>query len=163
MGFSRQEYWSGVPLPSPFDEIKKEYHSVRRSGKCTLNGREERTTYCCTTPRHCTQKMPDQSASDASYLQENENTGLLKLSEQKLNFRAGLGGSSCTLTFRRYSGMAVATRTLTGPTDSLQAPQYTPPRHFSSSFNGKDYQKSKALKFDWELGMLRATDSSEMA
>ena len=22
MGFSRQEYWSGVPLPSPFDGVK---------------------------------------------------------------------------------------------------------------------------------------------
>jgi len=33
MGFSRQEYWSGVPLPSPILELKKRYfgHLMRRA------------------------------------------------------------------------------------------------------------------------------------
>ena len=26
MGFSRQEYWSGVPLPSPIEELYKKHH-----------------------------------------------------------------------------------------------------------------------------------------
>ena len=30
MGFSRQEYWSGVPLPSPVDD--NEYHGIRIFG-----------------------------------------------------------------------------------------------------------------------------------
>ena len=111
------------------DNLEHQMTSWTKGEVGSLNNRLfskwERTTYCCTTPRHRPQKMPDQSAPDASYLQKNENTGLLKLSDQKLNFRVGLGGSSCTLTFRRCPGMAVATRTLTGPTDS-HAPNLHP-------------------------------------
>ena len=39
MGFSRQEYWSGVPLPSPFLIISGESHrvaNVRMSDFLTL-------------------------------------------------------------------------------------------------------------------------------
>ena len=36
MGFSRQEYWSGVPLPSPYDKprqhIKKQRHYFANKG-----------------------------------------------------------------------------------------------------------------------------------
>ena len=36
MGFSRQEYWSGVPLPSPHDIIKlAKYNSSNITGKWT--------------------------------------------------------------------------------------------------------------------------------
>ena len=30
MGFSRQEYWSGVPLPSPMDHIGNRSHEIKR-------------------------------------------------------------------------------------------------------------------------------------
>ena len=33
MGFSRQEYWSGVPLPSPKLSLGKVYLTVRRRWK----------------------------------------------------------------------------------------------------------------------------------
>ena len=29
MGFSRQEYWSGVPLPSPFDALMKHLKKLK--------------------------------------------------------------------------------------------------------------------------------------
>ena len=39
MGFSRQEYWSGVPLPSPYDQprqhIKKQRHYFANKGLCS--------------------------------------------------------------------------------------------------------------------------------
>ena len=39
MGFSRQEYWSGVPLPSPSHQIIVYYHSINFS--CKIHDNDE--------------------------------------------------------------------------------------------------------------------------
>ena len=41
MGFSRQEYWSGVPLPSPKLYVKKVHWIFRRKDRETRGGKEE--------------------------------------------------------------------------------------------------------------------------
>ena len=38
MGFSRQEYWSGVPLPSPEDTIMGTIYKDRGSVSCQISG-----------------------------------------------------------------------------------------------------------------------------
>ena len=37
MGFSRQEYWNGVPLPSPGYTQGPYIHTLRKAGECLLN------------------------------------------------------------------------------------------------------------------------------
>ena len=34
LGFSRQEYWSGVPFPSPFKIARENKSSLNPQGKC---------------------------------------------------------------------------------------------------------------------------------
>ena len=38
MGFSRQEYWSGLPFPSPVDHILSELSTMTRPSWVTLHG-----------------------------------------------------------------------------------------------------------------------------
>ena len=38
MGFSRQEYWSGLPFPSPMDHILSELSTVTRSSWVAVHG-----------------------------------------------------------------------------------------------------------------------------
>ena len=38
MGFSRQEYWSGLPLPSPLDHVLSEFSTVTRPSWVALHG-----------------------------------------------------------------------------------------------------------------------------
>ena len=35
MGFSRQEYWSGVPLPSPSQDAREKLYCVPGKGSCS--------------------------------------------------------------------------------------------------------------------------------
>jgi len=41
MGFSRQEYWCGVPLPSPRKPIRTEENGEERGGE----GKEKKNTF----------------------------------------------------------------------------------------------------------------------
>ena len=38
MGFSRQEYWSGLPFPSPVDHILSELSTITRLSWVALHG-----------------------------------------------------------------------------------------------------------------------------
>ena len=38
MGFSRQEYWSGLPFPSPVDQILSEVSTMTRLSWVALHG-----------------------------------------------------------------------------------------------------------------------------
>ena len=38
MGFSRQEYWSGLPIPSPVDHILSELSTMTRLSWVALHG-----------------------------------------------------------------------------------------------------------------------------
>ena len=47
MGFSRQECWSGVPLPSP--EVKLEHRNLRYQARMTLGAEKEKILRCTAT------------------------------------------------------------------------------------------------------------------
>ena len=52
MGLSRQEYWSGLPLPSPVDHILSEFFTVIHRSRVALRSLAHSFTQLPKSPRH---------------------------------------------------------------------------------------------------------------
>ena len=52
MGLSRQEYWSGLPFPSPMDHILSEFFTVTHPSPVALHSMAHSFTQLPKSPRH---------------------------------------------------------------------------------------------------------------
>jgi len=72
-GFSRQEYWSGLPCPSSGDLLDPEIESVSLiSPTCSITGQGTKTLTTSLTPKQSSQ-MPE---TEAGFSQRNTKEGL---------------------------------------------------------------------------------------